>query len=163
MTENINKTENDLGTLQFFDFVYLKSSSVGYTIQTHSFYILFPSCIVDLFENISKLTFLFRCFISVLLRSIAALQFHAFCYSFIVTDYKYLYLTLFLLHLLEAGCNIGILFSFSPSVCPSINIYVEVQRQSSTVMSKYFNHLQDKPSIQPCMKHLPDLLTWQVP
>ena len=33
---------------------YLMSSSAGYNIQTLLFYIVFPSCIVDMFENKSK-------------------------------------------------------------------------------------------------------------
>ena len=42
---NILRQKNDLWALQFFDFFYLISSTTGYTIQTHSFYFLFPSCI----------------------------------------------------------------------------------------------------------------------
>ena len=40
-----SKRENDIRTLQFFDFFYLKSSSTGYTIQIYSFYSLLSSCI----------------------------------------------------------------------------------------------------------------------
>ena len=32
-----------------------------------------------------------------------------------------------LLHLLVAGCNIDVRFSVHPSVCPSVNIYVDVR------------------------------------
>ena len=35
-------------------FFYLMSFSTGNTIQTHSFYFLFPSIFVDMFENKSK-------------------------------------------------------------------------------------------------------------
>ena len=61
-------------------FFYLMSSSVGNTIQTPLFYILFSSCNVDMFKNKSQLTF-FAVFVSVLLklRSVTALQFNAFC------------------------------------------------------------------------------------
>ena len=38
--------------------------------------------------KVSRLTFLFCCFISVLLKSIAALKFHTFCNSFMNTGFK---------------------------------------------------------------------------
>ena len=70
------------------------SSCTGYTIQTHS---LNTSCFhrvdlfVDMFENKSKsVKFLFCSFISVLLKSIAAL-FHTFCNSFMNTGFKFIY------------------------------------------------------------------------
>ena len=59
-----SKRENDLRTLQFFDFFYLK---------IYSFYSLLSSCICYYRKQKCRLTFLFCCFISVLHRSIAAL------------------------------------------------------------------------------------------
>ena len=49
-----SKRENDLRTLHFFDFFYLKSSSTGYTIQTYSFYSLLSSCIWHNLLTLSK-------------------------------------------------------------------------------------------------------------
>ena len=86
-----SKIENDLRTLQFFDFFYLKSSSTGFTIKTYSFYSLLSSCICWHYRKQKcHLTFLFCCFISVLHRSNAALQFHSICNSFMNTGYKFL-------------------------------------------------------------------------
>ena len=39
---------------ELFDFFYSMCSSADYNIQKHSFYFLFPSCIVDMFEDKSK-------------------------------------------------------------------------------------------------------------
>ena len=67
-----------------------------YTIQTHSFYSLFPSCICWHYRKQKcRLTFLFCCFISCLLRSIAALQCYSIFDSFMNTGYKFLCFTSF--------------------------------------------------------------------
>ena len=69
----ISKTENDLWNLQFFDFF-----TWSVPLQDIGFkHIRFTSCFhrvfFDMFENKSRLTFVFCCFITVLLRSITAL------------------------------------------------------------------------------------------
>ena len=68
-------------------------------IYEHSFHFVFSSCIVDMFENISKsvniLILLF--YISVLLRSTAAIQFHAFCNSFMNTGYKFCFVIYYII------------------------------------------------------------------
>ena len=90
----ISKTEIDLWTLQFFDFFtwWVPLQVYRYSIQTYSFYFLLPSCICWHVRK-QKCRFLFCCFISVLLWSIATLQFHTFCNSFTNTGYKFLYFT----------------------------------------------------------------------
>ena len=53
---------------------YLMSSPAGYTIQTHSVYFLFPSCIVDMFENKS-----ISCFAFFYLPSLGSSRHSSFC------------------------------------------------------------------------------------
>ena len=69
----------------------------------------------------------------------------------------------FLLHLLVAGCDIGVRFSVRPSVSPSVrlstfmltfDIYVKV-----SILINY--KLTLTLTVKPCMKHFPDLLTLQ--
>ena len=79
---------------------YLMSSSAGILTIILFKHIRFTSCFHLVFltrskTKVSQLTFLYCCFVSVLLdiRSIAALQFHAFCNSFLNTEYKLLYST----------------------------------------------------------------------
>ena len=70
-------------------------------------------------------------------------------------------------------CDIGIRFSVRLSVCPSVNIYVEVRNlcpSVSTFISQFDIYVKvsilinynSTTTIIPCMTHLPDLLIWQV-
>ena len=73
-------------------FFYLMSFSTVYTIQAHSFYFLFQSCICWRSKTkVSRLTLLFAVLYLFLLKSIAALKFHTFCNSFMNTAFKFLY------------------------------------------------------------------------
>ena len=65
-----------MSILQFFDFFfYLMSFSTVYTIKTHSFYFLFPSCICWRSKTkVSQLTFLFDVLYLSLLKSNSGTQ-----------------------------------------------------------------------------------------
>ena len=87
---DISKTENDIWTLQFFDFftwwVPLQVIPFKHIRFTSCFHLVLLTCSKT---KVSQLTFLFCYFISVLLRSNAAFQLHAFCNSFMNTGYKF--------------------------------------------------------------------------
>ena len=74
--------------------LYLMSFSAGYIIQTHSFSLLFTSCIADMFEHKNK-----SVNILILLFYICPpeVQFQAICISFMNTGYKF-FLYIYILH-----------------------------------------------------------------
>ena len=79
-----------MSILHFFDFSYLMNFSTGNTIQTHSFYFLFPLYIRwHSKTKVSQLTYLFAVLYLSLLKSIAALKFHTFCNSFMTKDLNF--------------------------------------------------------------------------